>query len=176
MEKKTAPKNESIDSKKLNLAKQVAARQFLRFYKNGGHQNIVFKKTDDPTIYYFMFTGLGDLFRDGVYLGEIKITESYIKPPLVTMYTPTGVYPVNTHNFCISIGHYHANDYCPGIGIDGFVRCVLSGLENWRELGEGINLIATADSEENEQLIRRLATSSVEYNNTNNRHILAYFE
>ena len=176
MEKKTATPRLTEDEK-------VAARQWARFHKKGGHPNIEFKKSNDPKIYYFKFKDIEQAegirngeFITGEYLGEIRMGANRLVPPRVTMRTPTGVYPIDTENFCVSVGQYHPNDYSPTIGIDGFVRIILSGLIYWRELGNGIGLIATTDSEANEQRIRQFAISSVEYNNTNNRHILAHFE
>jgi ubiquitin-protein ligase len=169
MEKKTT-------AKKSSNAERAASNQLARFIRNGGHPNIDIKKTNDPTIFYFMFKGLEGEYSTGVYLGELKILDKFpFVPPRVTMRTPTGVYPLNTDNFCISIGHYHPNDYMPGLGIDGFIRCILSGMEHWAELGNGINLLTTT-SEVQTANIAQLATSSIEYNNIHNRHILALFE
>ena len=92
------------------------------------------------------------------------------------MLTPTGIFPLNNNNFCIDIGKYHKNEYPSGLGMDGYVKMIWSGLLGWQSLGAGINLlVGKKNTNADLERITNASLNSQEYNKKHNAKILALF-
>jgi ubiquitin-protein ligase len=123
------------------------------------------------------FSGDNDEFLKGQFFGKITATEVYpFGPPEVEMLTPTGVFPLNTNDFCTDIGKYHKENYPYTLGMDGYTKMIWSGLVGWRDLGNGVNLL-TGLIPQNQQveLIRKASFESQAYNRKNNADLVELF-
>jgi ubiquitin-protein ligase len=123
------------------------------------------------------FFGGNDEFKGAQFLGEIVATSKYpYEPPNAKLYTPTGIYPADSADFCVDIGKYHKNNWPPSYGMDGFVKMLLSGLIGWKDLGFGINLFnGERCAKRRIEIIKKASHDSREYNQKKNSHILKLF-
>ena len=123
------------------------------------------------------FAGNDDEFIGGQYLGKITATHAYpYGPPDVEMLTPTGVFPTHNSNFCIDIGRYHKNNYPATLGMDGYTKMIWSGLVGWRDLGSGINLMSSGNTQTQQlAIILQSSGDSKIYNELKNKDILDKF-
>jgi hypothetical protein len=151
------------------------------------HPHIKFVFEDKMDIWYFMmgcmidsnneggFPGNADEFIGGQFFGKITATDVYpYGPPDVVMLTPTNIFPLNDSDFCIDMGKYHADNYPPTIGMDGYTAIIWSGLIGWRDLGRGINLIS-GSQDKHVKMIRKASMASQQYNRIHNPHLVELF-
>jgi ubiquitin-protein ligase len=161
---------------------------FKRSIKNP-HPHIKYVMTEqDVHVWYFImgvntlgegeFSGDNGEFLKGQFIGKITATTAYpYGPPDVVMLTPTGVFPINSKDFCIDIGSYHKDNYPSTLGMDGYVQMIWSGLVGWVSLGSGINLIGCKmNKNEHIALIQSESLKSQQYNKLHNSKILALFD
>lgn len=139
--------------------------------------------------------GDDDEFKGGQFIGMIEappLNSDKLEwnfpfiPPNVTLYTPTGIFPINNSNFCISMGKFHAKDvrtggtgYSPCINMIGFIRQIISSMMFWKDLGKGIRLMVSYHNEEEKnkicENIRTASRQSIAYNLKHHKKILDLF-
>lgn len=165
------------------------------------HDHIQFVATDDIGKWYFImgvradvtddeiaaarennkpvrgeFSGEQNEFIGGQFIGILRATSKYpFGPPDAEMLTPTGIFPLNSPDFCIDIGKYHANQYPPTLGLDGFAGMIWAGFINWRELGSGIALFPHGNPKKDLSIISNRSLSSRSYNLKHHKEILQMF-
>jgi ubiquitin-protein ligase len=163
----------------LNVRSRALHNHFLRTTKDN-NPYIRYVATDDIGVWYFMLhsiDGNKGEFKGGEFIGTVMATPAYPNgPPTAKMFTPTGVFPLNNEDFCIDIGKYHANNYPPSLGLDGFTGMIMAGLIGWRELGHGISLFPDSNGKGDVAVITRAAKASRAYNAKHNADIVALFE
>jgi ubiquitin-protein ligase len=151
------------------------------------HPHIKFVMEENIHIWYFMmgcmvdsnndggFSGDSDEFIGGQFFGKITATPKYpYGPPDVEMLTPTNIFPLNDNDFCIDIGKYHADNYPPTLGMDGYTKMIWAGLIGWRDLGPGINIMSSSP-DKHVKMIRKASMASQQYNIINNSHLVELF-
>lgn len=182
-------------SKQVNKKVSVASRtkallgNYKRCTVKDIHPHIRFVMSEKIHEWYFImgvmvdsnsggFSGDKDEFLSGQFIGKITATNEYpYAPPDVIMLTPTGIFPLNTNDFCIDIGKYHKAEYPATLGMDGYVKMIWSGLVGWRDLGHGINLLTGRKSAvEQLESIRKASSESQDYNRKHNVEILKLFQ
>lgn len=127
--------------------------------------NLIFMpNNDDLSICYVLVRNLqSDIYPEwegGVYLLKIIMGDTFpMQPPKFYLYTPNGVYKTGTTALCISIGHFHAENWRPVLGLIGFAKEIANGMMNREfliELG-GLGLVTSTPKE-----IKSLAQSSLQ--------------
>lgn len=143
-------------------------RVILSMYKTTIQEKTEYVKfiidDDDINKWYVMIedlSGENDEFKHCQYLVRIELPPSFpYDPPHFYFLTPNGVYGINA-KVCVMIGEFHSNNYPSAQKVRGFVINLVSGIIGWRDLGSGINILNTSESEK-----RALARKSMEYNRT----------
>lgn len=125
----------------------------------------------NPYIWYIMIHGLEDEFKGGEYLLKVEAGANFPhEPPQFTVLTPNGVFATEG-KVCISNGEYHKENYDMRLGMGGFTTNIISGLINWRQLGQGIGIMRTKVEEK-----VKYAADSKAYNMDKYPQIVAMIE
>lgn len=126
---------------------------------------------DDVAKWYFLIHNLDEPYKGGEYLFEMRApTDFPFKPPTFICHTPNGFYDIGGP-ICISIGEFHSNNYRATLGMMGFAEQVMAGLIDAKNMGDGIRLINTTDTQK-----KKYATASNEYNRNKHADIMKLFE
>lgn len=161
---------------------QMQPRQsqiIMRHYNKakGSSPFIKYALTDDVTVWYVLFHGIGadggpgQEYIGGEYLMRLEIPPGFpTEPPNFYVLTPNGLYDI-LDKVCVSVSEFHSNSYPPTSGITGFCEYLLSGLLTWQDMGKGIRLLETTSEEK-----QALAVASKAYNITHYADKLALFE
>lgn len=88
-------------------------------------------------------------------------------PAKIKLFTPNGVFAVNTVQICTSMSTYHADQYPASLGMCGFVRNMMNALVNYESLGEGLNVLVTSTAHK-----KNLSTKSRAYNRTHHMDLI----
>lgn len=137
-------------------------------------RNIIYVMDEtNVAIWYGLIFNLDDdgVFANGQYIIELKASDDYPqKPPVFRYLTPNGVFNNNSAP-CISIGHYHSNNYPAAIGMPGFGEAVREAMRGYADLNDGISIIKTNDNDK-----RTYANESIAYNRTHHQYIICMFQ
>lgn len=128
---------------------------------------------DDPLqMWWLLFApdGPDDEYRGGEFIGTARVNDTYpYTPPVFSVLTPNGLYAPG-QNPCISIGHYHSNNYSSGLFFSGFVQMVYGTYSDPQSLGDGIAINRAPRAE-----CQQLARQSRAYNYANFPAVMAKF-
>ena len=162
-----------MTSAKPNPRRLASLRLHFKKTQERRHQNLDFimDETDNGKWYIRIRNIDADEYRAGQYIVEMQAPAEYpFKPPKFFFRTPNGLYEINKE-ICISIGHYHSDNYESGrVKMGGFARELVNGFVNWREMGGGINLLHTSALEK-----RELSVKSNAFNLKNYADLLRQF-
>lgn len=110
-----------------------------------GAENFIYSvDEEDATHFYFLIFGIDDEFKDGEYIFEFKLPDSFPDNPpnKLRFLTPNGVFDINA-SVCISIGEFHQNEaakvvgdgaivgWTKGLGLFGFAKQIVNSLICW---------------------------------------------
>lgn len=170
--------------KKLTPAKQESmrvktlAKHCIRGNSNNTHIKLAMK--DDTTLYFiYRPVGTGVVEIDGgEYIGELQTRKKFpFETPDVLFYTPTGVFPIHSTDYCITGGgRYHPGDYKVISGADGYTLTVCNALLQWPLMHKGINLTTGVDDAALAPIITQYSRDSKNYNRVNHPDIIALFD
>lgn len=86
----------------------------------------------------------------GHFLFQLRLPNDFpISPPKFVAYNKNGVYETGTEAICISIGHYHVENWRPALGLGGFIREIVNGMIHREFLIEkgGLGLLSSTSDE-----------------------------
>jgi hypothetical protein len=170
--------------KKLTPAQQEALRvKTLAKHLIRGNRNntcVKFAKKDDTTLYFIykpVDTGVAEI-DGGEYIGEAQTRKGFpFTTPDVLFYTPTGVFPIHSTDYCTTAGgRYHAGDYKVTLGVDGYTLAICEALLQWPLMSKGINLTTGVDDAALAPIITQYSRDSKNYNRINHPDVIALFD
>lgn len=123
---------------------------------------IIAKPSEENILeWHYIITGPPETpFEGGQYHGILRFAPEYpFKPPSILMVTPNGRFACNTR-LCLTISDYHPETWNPGWSVES----ILTGLLSFMTGDE----ITTGSILSSDNLKRKLAKSSKEWNNNEN--------
>ena len=124
-------------------------------------ENIITHPTEDNILeWYYLIKSDKNEYSGGEYMGKLEFSEEYpMKPPKITMITPSGRFETNTR-LCLSISDFHPESWNPSWNVE----TILIGLYSFmlsEEYSEG-TIGSIKDTVENR---KKYAKESIEFNN-----------
>lgn len=135
--------------------------ELKRINKSPSRFVMIRNKENNLYSWYFVIQNLEDeQYKDGVYMGEIKLPQDYpFKPPIFRMHTPSGRFKIDTP-LCISgISHYHSETWNPSYKIIDQLMGLMSIMLSDKREDSGVGAINCSK----EQRVK-LAKKSLNYN------------
>ena len=130
--------------------------------------NFIAKPFDDNIYdWRFIFKGEKDtVYEGGIYMGKLTLPKEYPwKPPRIQMITPNGRFS-HTKPLCLSFSHYHPESWNPALNIRTMLVSMISFFYD--------SIHTTGGLKTDDETKRNLASSSIEYNKTQNDYMLLF--
>lgn len=155
---------------------KILNQAFLNIISNHPNPYMLIGMVPDENKFVILFRGFRGAelsgpndceFDGGEYLCVLNFKDINA-PPTFEFLTPNGVYQPGKKP-CISIGHYHSDQYSPVEGPGGFIMSLIFTFLNYKELVSGIAVNFNSYSKKDR---RKFAKQSVNYNWSNHREYM----
>lgn len=160
------------------IAKSAGALQshYKKIYIEKGNPHFwMVINPDNIREWYVLYHDIGYPYEGGEFLMKLVAPSDYpFNPPSFSFMTPTNRFETNAKP-CVSMGHYHSDNWSPRTGMYGFAIQIFYSLKMpMTDLGGGIGIL-TPDKQ-SDILKHECAAKSISYNISHYPDIIKLFE